>query len=155
MEMDKLIENIRARMKLMRTGDAPDGTWLDGYRAALKQTLVDALGHHEHCPDCFNNSTFDGKRCDKCGWSGQIAEVQSPVLAWKVDMLDLSVRTSNCLRSAKIETVAQLVRYSKTQLRGIRMFGNTSLREVQRKLHERGLHLTDADATIQKEKGEV
>jgi len=63
----------------------------------------------------------------------------------KLDMpiseLDLSVRASNCLESARIDTVAQLVTHAEPELLKLRSFGRTSLREVKRKLQELGLDL--------------
>jgi len=55
--------------------------------------------------------------------------------------LDLSVRANNCLESAKIETVAQLVVRTEGDLLKVRSFGKTSLREVKRKLQDLGLTL--------------
>jgi DNA-directed RNA polymerase subunit alpha len=55
--------------------------------------------------------------------------------------LELSVRASNCLESARIETVAQLVSQSDAELLKLRSFGRTSLREVKRKLQDMGLEL--------------
>lgn len=55
--------------------------------------------------------------------------------------LDLSVRASNCLESARIETVGQLVQQNEPELLKLRSFGRTSLREVKRKLQEIGLDL--------------
>jgi DNA-directed RNA polymerase subunit alpha len=55
--------------------------------------------------------------------------------------LDLSVRASNCLESARIETVAQLVMMAEPELLKLRSFGKTSLREVKRKLMDIGLDL--------------
>jgi len=55
--------------------------------------------------------------------------------------LELSVRAANCLESAKIETVADLVQMSESELLKVRSFGKTSLREVKRKLSEFGLNL--------------
>ncbi|MGP1273011.1 MAG: DNA-directed RNA polymerase subunit alpha [Phycisphaerales bacterium] len=55
--------------------------------------------------------------------------------------LDLSVRASNCLESAKIDTVAQLVTFQDAELLKLRAFGRTSLREVKRKLQDLGLEL--------------
>ena len=58
-----------------------------------------------------------------------------------VSELDLSVRASNCLESARIEYVAQLVTQSDADLLKLRSFGRTSLREVKRKLLDIGLDL--------------
>ncbi len=55
--------------------------------------------------------------------------------------LDLSVRASNCLESARIDTVAQLVSQPESDLLKLRSFGRTSLREVKRKLLDVGLDL--------------
>lgn len=58
-----------------------------------------------------------------------------------IQELELSVRASNCLESAKIETVGQLVKMTEAELLKIRSFGKTSLREVKRKLADIGLSL--------------
>ena len=50
------------------------------------------------------------------------------------EQLDLSVRASNCLESARLDTVAQLVIMTEPELLKLRSFGRTSLREVKRKL---------------------
>jgi len=55
--------------------------------------------------------------------------------------LDLSVRASNCLESAEIKTVGDLVSMSESDLLKIRAFGKTSLREVKRKLADLGLSI--------------
>lgn len=55
--------------------------------------------------------------------------------------LDLSVRAANCLESARIITVADLVSMDESELLKVRSFGRTSLREVKRKLIDLGLEL--------------
>lgn len=62
-------------------------------------------------------------------------------LAMPVSELDLSVRASNCLESAEIKLVGELVQKSENELLTVRSFGRTSLREVKRKLDELGLTL--------------
>ncbi|HEX8522978.1 MAG TPA: DNA-directed RNA polymerase subunit alpha [Tepidisphaeraceae bacterium] len=68
-----------------------------------------------------------------------------PDLQQKLDMsvqeLDLSVRANNCLESAKIGTVRDLVKKTDADLLKVRSFGKTSLREVKRKLADLGLSL--------------
>jgi len=68
------------------------------------------------------------------------AELQAK-LAMPIAELDLSVRASNCLDSAKITTVGQLVQLTDANLLRVRSFGKTSLREVKRKLADLGLSL--------------
>jgi DNA-directed RNA polymerase subunit alpha len=58
-----------------------------------------------------------------------------------IQELELSVRASNCLDSAKIETVNQLARMTDADLLKIRSLGKTSLREIKRKLADIGLSL--------------
>jgi len=62
-------------------------------------------------------------------------------LAMPIQELELSVRASNCLESAKTETVGELVKMTEADLLKIRSFGKTSLREIRRKLADIGLSL--------------
>ncbi|MDX2114227.1 MAG: DNA-directed RNA polymerase subunit alpha [Planctomycetota bacterium] len=62
-------------------------------------------------------------------------------LSMPISELELSVRASNCLESAKIQTVAELVTKTDADLLKVRSFGKTSLREVKKKLAEMGLGL--------------
>jgi len=68
-------------------------------------------------------------------------------LSTPIQELELSVRASNCLEFAKVETVGQLARMTDADLLKIRSFGKTSLREIKRKLADVGLSLgmTDID----------
>jgi DNA-directed RNA polymerase subunit alpha len=69
-------------------------------------------------------------------------------LGMTIQELDLSVRANNCLESAKIQTVRDLVKKTDAELLKVRSFGKTSLREVKRKLTDMGLSLgMDLDAT--------
>jgi DNA-directed RNA polymerase subunit alpha len=58
-----------------------------------------------------------------------------------VQELDLSVRANNCLESARIQSVRDLVLRSESDLLKVRSFGKTSLREVKRRLQDLGLRL--------------
>ena len=62
-------------------------------------------------------------------------------LQMPISELDLSVRASNCLESAKVNSVADLVQRKESDLLKVRSFGKTSLREVKRKLSDLGLEL--------------
>jgi len=55
--------------------------------------------------------------------------------------LKLSVRASNCLESETIDTVRDLVQYTEDTLMEVRNFGETTLKEVEEKLTDLGLHL--------------
>ncbi|HRX86772.1 MAG TPA: DNA-directed RNA polymerase subunit alpha [Phycisphaerae bacterium] len=55
--------------------------------------------------------------------------------------LQLSVRAANCLESARLRTIGELVSKTESDLLRVRSFGKTSLHEVKRKLSELGLGL--------------
>jgi len=84
-------------------------------------------------------------------------EILDEELVQKLNMpiqeLELSVRASNCLDSAKIELVGQLAAMEEGDLLKIRSFGKTSLREVKRKLADIGLSLgmQDVEKYLKKE----
>ncbi len=63
------------------------------------------------------------------------------LLSKSVDMLDLSVRSKNCLDSEAILTIRELVILSEQDLLKVRNFGKTSLKEVKNKLSALGLGL--------------
>jgi DNA-directed RNA polymerase subunit alpha len=62
-------------------------------------------------------------------------------LNMSIHELDLTVRASNCMEAAAIETVGELASMTESQLLEIRSFGKTSLREIKRKLSDLGLSL--------------
>jgi DNA-directed RNA polymerase subunit alpha len=70
-----------------------------------------------------------------------LAAEQEHRLAQPVSTLDLSVRASNCLESASVKTLKQLVSRTDNDLLSIRNFGRTSLKEVKTKLAAIGLSL--------------
>ena len=56
-----------------------------------------------------------------------------------VDM-DLSVRAINCLKAAEVETLGELVSFSKSDLMKFRNFGKKSLTELEELVHSKGLN---------------
>lgn len=69
----------------------------------------------------------------------------SELLNRPIAVLNLSVRSGNCLDAARVTTVGELVRLCESELLRFRSFGRTSLHEVQRKLAEFGLSLRSSD----------
>ena len=63
------------------------------------------------------------------------------LLGRSVDMLELSVRSKNCLDSENVLTLRDLVQLSEPELLKVRNFGKTSLKEVKNKLAALGLSL--------------
>ncbi|MFQ5607942.1 MAG: DNA-directed RNA polymerase subunit alpha [Candidatus Zixiibacteriota bacterium] len=62
------------------------------------------------------------------------------LLGTRVDELELSVRSSNCLRAADIATLEELVRNNESDMLKFRNFGRKSLNELNALLDELGLH---------------
>jgi DNA-directed RNA polymerase subunit alpha len=62
------------------------------------------------------------------------------LLEKSVEELELSVRSSNCLRAAEIRTLGDLVQKSEPEMLKFRNFGRKSLKEIQDILSEMGLH---------------
>ncbi len=71
----------------------------------------------------------------------QMNEELQNKLNQSISTMELSVRASNCLESAKIHTLTDLVKLTEGDLLKVRSFGKTSLREVKRKLQDLGLSL--------------
>jgi DNA-directed RNA polymerase subunit alpha len=59
----------------------------------------------------------------------------------RIEELDFSVRTYNCLKKANIQTISDLVQTTEEDLMNIRNFGRKSLLEVRDKLAQFGLSL--------------
>ena len=62
------------------------------------------------------------------------------LLKTKLVDLDLSVRALNCLKSADIETLGELVQFNKNDLLKFRNFGKKSLTELEELVENKGLH---------------
>jgi DNA-directed RNA polymerase subunit alpha len=84
---------------------------------------------------------------------GQVPEEEEPEEEKKIDEellaklrmpiseLELSVRSSNCLREAKINTIGELVQKTEMEMLKYRNFGKKSLAEINEILKGLGLSL--------------
>lgn len=66
---------------------------------------------------------------------------QQQILSMKIEEMDLSVRSYNCLKRANIHTVEDLIRKSEDEMLKVRNLGRKSLDEVIQKLESYGLSL--------------
>ncbi len=74
------------------------------------------------------------------------------LLKMSVDELELSVRASNCLKAANIETIADLVKRDESEMLKFRNFGRKSLTELSNVLESLGLHFgMDVDKYLNSE----
>ena len=62
------------------------------------------------------------------------------MLEKSVDELELSVRSANCLRAARLRTLGDLVRKTEQEMLLYRNFGKKSLKEIQDLIQGMGLH---------------
>jgi len=63
------------------------------------------------------------------------------ILKTPLEDLNLSVRSYNCIKAARINTLVELVNYTDTDLMRFRNFGQKSIGEIQNELATRGLTL--------------
>ena len=71
----------------------------------------------------------------------QEEKVTNKKLEKKIEELDLSVRSYNCLKRANINTVGELTLKTEEEMMSVRNLGRKSLKEVRQKLREIGLDL--------------
>jgi len=81
----------------------------------------------EALEECLNNSYHFGNN----------------VLDMTIDELNLTVRSYNCLKRRRVNTVGELVDYTLEDLMGFRNMGRKSIREVVEKIHNLGLTFKD------------
>lgn len=62
-------------------------------------------------------------------------------LSLRINEIELSVRSTNCLAQADIDTIAELVIMPEPEMLKFRNFGKKSLNEIKAKLEEMNLHL--------------
>jgi len=75
------------------------------------------------------------------------------VLNTPVDELELSVRSSNCLKNANIKTIGELTKKTEDDIAKTRNFGKKSLTEIKEKLQEWNLTLGMTDYSHLKNAG--
>ena len=66
---------------------------------------------------------------------------QQQILSMKIEDMDFSVRSYNCLKRANIHTVEDLIRKTEDEMLKVRNLGKKSLDEVMQKLEAYGLSL--------------
>lgn len=80
---------------------------------------------------------------------------KSQILETPMSDFELSVRSRNCLKKMKIDTLGDLLNISETELLSYKNFGETSLREIKAILEPKGLFLGMALEDKQLSSGEM
>jgi len=112
--------------------------WTDG-TIAPEDALAEAAKIAKDHLSIFIN--FDEEAAEE---EGEIDEEEArirAVLDTPVEELELSVRSSNCLRNANIKTIGDLTRRTEDEIAKTRNFGKKSLQEIKEKLRDRNLSL--------------
>jgi DNA-directed RNA polymerase subunit alpha len=94
----------------------------------------------------FNEDEFSGE--DE---ADELDERVKQLLGTPVEELELSVRSSNCLKNANIKTIGDLTRQTEEDIAKTRNFGKKSLQEIKDRLKEwnLGLGMTDYNSLKQ------
>jgi DNA-directed RNA polymerase subunit alpha len=102
---------------------------------------------------CFIN--FDEETEFDTGDGDEAEEKLRKILGTPVEELELSVRSSNCLKMASITTIGDLVQRSEEDMVKTKNFGKKSLAEIQNKLKSYGLGLGMKDISLKQMKSQI
>jgi DNA-directed RNA polymerase subunit alpha len=112
-----------------------NGTILPGDALSQASRILD-----EYIRLFFDLSTTPSPQTQDSGREAAQSEIKA--FDARIEELDFSVRTYNCLKKANIQTIQDLVQTTEDDLMNIRNFGRKSLLEVRDKLASFGLTLS-------------
>lgn len=140
------IKNVSYRIENTRVGQRTDYEQLifeiktDGTihpEDAIKEASRILIQHLMLITD--ENITFDDGSTREADIVDEHILHMRKLLKTSLEDLDLSVRAYNCLKAAKINTLAELVKYDTHELLKFRNFGKKSLVEIEELLQDKGL----------------
>ncbi|MBR2835718.1 MAG: DNA-directed RNA polymerase subunit alpha [Coriobacteriales bacterium] len=105
------------------------------------EALVQAANIVNQHMNAFMSLTATDEEVEETSIFAQEEKIDSIELDKRIDDLDLSVRSFNCLKRAGIHSVRQLLDFSENDLLNIRNFGVKSIEEVKDKLLSMGMNL--------------
>jgi DNA-directed RNA polymerase subunit alpha len=115
--------------------------WTDGSVLATNAIALAAKFLYEHFTVISNLNTLIQ---EKEYMVQQEEKSTNTKLDRKIEDLDLSVRSYNCLKRANINTVGELTQKTEEEMMKVRNLGRKSLKEVVQKLREIGLDLKNS-----------
>ncbi len=107
-----------------------------------KKALTEAakiLIHHFMLVSDEKITLEDSKTSETDNYDEEILHMRQLLKTKLVDM-DLSVRALNCLKAAEVDTLGDLVTFTKSDLMKFRNFGKKSLTELDELVENKGLH---------------
>lgn len=143
------IERVRYIVSDCRVGQHTDydslelEVWTDGRIAPLRAVQISAQILRDYLAvfcndDIVSPLSFQGHR------GSQLSEEEQELLdhmLTSVGEIEFSVRAKNCLNTANINVIGQLVEKAEGEMLKYRNFGKKSLQEIKEKLQELGLSL--------------
>ena len=138
------VYNVNYKVENTRVGNVTDYDKLtlevltDGTISAKEAISLAAKILNEHL-SLFIDLSDDAKKAEIM--VDRQETIKEKVLEMTIEELDMSVRSSNCLKRAGIDTVEDLVNKTEDDMIKVRNLGKKSLEEVIQKLHSLGLSL--------------
>ncbi len=137
------VERVNISVENTRIGQRTDydkltlEVWTDGSVTAMDAMSQGAkvLKEHFELFSSFEEETIEPEVHEE---DEERARIRGLLLK-SVEEMELSVRSSNCLRAAEITTLAELVQKSEPEMLKYRNFGRKSLKEIADVLHSMGL----------------
>lgn len=145
------IKKVNFRVEDTRVGKVTDfdkltiEVWTDGTTKPNEALSLAAKVLNDHLA-LFIDLTDDVKEVDRMVEKGD--QKKERINQMSIEELELSVRSSNCLRRANIDTVQKLTEKTEEDMMKVRNLGKKSLTEIKHKLAEIGLHLKKDDDSI-------
>jgi DNA-directed RNA polymerase subunit alpha len=142
------IRKVKYRIENTRVGHRSDydklilDIWTDG-SVSPEDALAEAAKIAKDHFTIFIN--FDEEAVGREDEIDEDEERIRQILDTPVEELELSVRSSNCLKNANIKTIGDLTRKTEEEIAKTRNFGKKSLLEIKEKLSEWGLSLGMTD----------
>ena len=142
------IQKVKYSIEPCRVGQRNDydklilEIWTDGTIApddALAEAAKIAKDHFAIFVNFNDTEVGHGEEVD------EISEKIRQLLNTPVEELELSVRSSNCLKNANIRTIGELTKKTEEDIAKTRNFGKKSLTEIKEKLQEWNLNLGMTD----------
>ena len=142
------IQKVKYSIEPCRVGQRNDydklilEIWTDGTIApddALAEAAKIAKDHFAIFVNFNDTEVGNGEEVD------EVSEKIRQLLNTPVEELELSVRSSNCLKNANIRTIGELTKKTEEDIAKTRNFGKKSLTEIKEKLQEWNLNLGMTD----------
>lgn len=142
------IQKVKYSIEPCRVGQRNDydklilEIWTDGTIApddALAEAAKIAKDHFAIFVNFNDTEVGHGEDVD------EVSERIRQILNAPVEELELSVRSSNCLKNANIRTIGELTKKTEEDIAKTRNFGKKSLTEIKEKLQEMNLSLGMTD----------